>query len=76
MDVEGRIELFCGTQDVDIYCSENQSDHEDEYIVERIVTKKFNCRTNQYEFLVKWKDYSDKFNTWELSSNIPDDKNC
>ena len=67
MNVEGRIELFCGTQDVDIYCSENQSDHEDEYMVERIVTKKFNCRTNQYEFLVKWKNYSDKFNTWELS---------
>ena len=32
-------------------------------IFERIVTKKFNNRTNQYEFLVKWKDYSD---TWEL----------
>ena len=67
------IERFCGTQGIDNYCNENE--HEaDEYIVERIVMKKFNNRTNQYEFLVKWKDYSDKFNTWELSSNIPDDK--
>ena len=35
-----RYTVFGGTQDVDIYCNENQSDHEDEYIVERkIVTK-------------------------------------
>ena len=27
-----------------------------------------------YEFLVKWKDYSSNFNTWELASNIPDSK--
>ena len=72
--IEGRIEQFCGTQDIDNNCNENEGDQEDEYIVERIVTKKFNNHTNQYEFLVKWKDYSDKFNTWELSSNIPDNK--
>ena len=69
MDIEGRIRLFCGIQDISNYSIENDSD-QDEYIVERIITKKFNNRTNQYEFLVKWKDYSDKFNTWELSSNI------
>ena len=39
VDIEGRIEQFCGTQDIDNYCDENESDQEDEYIVERIVTK-------------------------------------
>ena len=67
--IEGRIRLFCGIQDINSYSIENESD-QDEYIVERIITKKFNNRTNQNEFLVKWKDCSDKFNTWELSSNI------
>ena len=71
--IEGRIRLFCDIQDINNYSIENESD-QDEYVVERIITKKFNNCTNQYEFLVKWKDYSDKFNTWELSSNIPDDK--
>ena len=61
-DIEGRIRLFFGIQDINNYSIENESD-QDEYIVERIITKKFNNRTNQYEFLVKWKDYSDKFNT-------------
>lgn len=77
VDIKGRIKKFCGIKDINNYSivndHESQSD-QDESIVERIITKKFNNRTNQYEFLVKWKDYSDKFNTWELSSNIPDDK--
>jgi len=45
---------------------------EDEYIVENIVKKQFNTRLGQYEFLVKWKGYSAKHNTWELITNIPD----
>ena len=45
---------------------------EEEYIVENIVKKNFNARLGQYEFLVKWKGYSTKHNTWELISNIPD----
>ena len=46
IDIEGRIKQFCGTQDIDNYCNENKSD-EDEYIVERVITKKFNNHTNQ-----------------------------
>ena len=72
IDIEGRLKQFSGTQEIDRYI-ETEHD-EDKYIVEKIVTKRFNNRTNQYEFLVKWKDYSDRFNTWELSNNIPDDK--
>ena len=38
------------------------------------VKKQFNTSTSlgQYEFLVKWKGYSAKHNTWELITNIPD----
>ena len=42
------------------------------YIVEIIVKKQFNVRLGQYKFLVKWKGYSAKQNTWELITNIPD----
>ena len=56
VDIEGRIRLFCGIQDINNYSIENESD-QDEYIVERIIMKKCNNRTNQYEFLAKWKDY-------------------
>ena len=45
---------------------------EEEYIVESIVKKQFSARLGQYEFLVKWKGYSAKHNTWELITNIPD----
>ena len=47
--------------------------NDDRYIVERIFKKQFNSRLGQYEFLVKWKDYSERHNTWELIMNIPED---
>lgn len=51
-------------------------DEEDEEEIEEIVKKQFNSRLNQYEYLVKWKGYSSKHNTWELITNIPDDLFC
>ena len=48
-------------------------DEEDEEEIEEFVKKQFNGRLNQYEYLVKWKGYSSKHNTWELITNIPDD---
>ena len=57
---------------------DNDADDDDEesddepYIVEKVVSKRF--RANQYEFLVKWKGYTDNENTWELPDNIPDEK--
>ena len=46
----------------------------DPYIVERIVDKRFNAHKSQYEYLVKWLGYDTRENTWELPSNIPDNK--
>ena len=45
---------------------------EEPFNVESIVKKQFNSKVGQYEFLVKWKGYSTKHNTWELINNIPD----
>ena len=52
----------------------NTNDYEDEepFNVESIVKKQFNAKMGQFEFLVKWKGYSAKHNTWELISNIPE----
>ena len=46
----------------------------DPYIVERIVDKRFNAHKSQYEYLVKWLGYDTKENTWELTTNIPNNK--
>ena len=46
---------------------------EEEFVVESIVKKQLNSRLGQYEYLVKWKGYSAKHNTWELLTNMPDD---
>ena len=45
----------------------------DPYVVEKIIKKRFNARKSQYEYFVKWRGYSAKENTWDLTSNIPDD---
>ena len=50
----------------------NPPPEDEEYVVENIVKKQFNTRLGQYEFLVKWRGYSAKHNTWELITNIPD----
>ena len=42
--------------------------HEEEYEVERIYEK---WRTNgKIEYLVKWKNYGEEDNTWELAKNL------
>ena len=47
-------------------------DEEEPFNVESIVRKQFNAKMGRFEFLVKWKGYSAKHNTWELISNIPE----
>ena len=48
-------------------------DQSDPFIVEQIITKRFNSHKVQYEYLVKWLGYSSTENTWELPTNIPPD---
>ena len=57
----------CDEDNVDV-----GNEEEEPFNVESIVRKQFNSKLGQYEFLVKWKGYSTKHNTWELISNIPD----
>ena len=52
--------------------SSNSESEDDPYIVEAIMKKQFNKKSNQFEYFVKWKGYSSSFNTWEIISNIPE----
>lgn len=36
-----------------------------EYIVERIVGKKYDPITNEVQYCIKWEGYDDRDNTWE-----------
>eukprot|EP01135_Chromosphaera_perkinsii_P000769 Nk52_evm57s151 gene=Nk52_evmTU57s151 len=45
-------------------------DEEDEveeglYVVEKILDKRWNERSQSYEYLLKWKNWEDKYNSWE-----------
>ena len=72
IDIDARLTTI-NESNVALNMNEDHLSDEDEYIVEKVIKKKFNSRLGQYEFLVKWKDYSAKYNTWELASNIPDE---
>lgn len=46
-----------------------------EFIVEKILAKRFNPRKKQYEFLLKWEGYPHEQNTWEPIENLSTCKN-
>ena len=50
------------------FLDEQEESKTDLYIVERILSKKLVKKQPYY--LVKWKDYSHKFNTWEPLENL------
>ena len=66
VNIDSRIEQFTPDETFESPCKS------DEFIVEQILKKQFNSKLGQYEFLVKWRGYSEKHNTWELIANIPD----
>lgn len=68
IDIQGRL-----PEDADPSTSNASimAESEDPYIVENIVSKRFNSIKGQYEYLVKWQGYTSQENTWELLSNIP-----
>ncbi|XP_073955786.1 chromodomain-containing protein chromator isoform X2 [Choristoneura fumiferana] len=41
-----------------------------EYVVEKILAKRFNPRRKQYEYLLKWEGYPHEQNTWEPIENM------
>ncbi|XP_041978939.1 uncharacterized protein LOC121732964 [Aricia agestis] len=41
-----------------------------EYVVEKILAKRFNPRRKQYEYLLKWEGYPHDQNTWEPVDNM------
>uniref|UniRef100_A0A0K8SL74 Chromo domain-containing protein n=1 Tax=Lygus hesperus TaxID=30085 RepID=A0A0K8SL74_LYGHE len=43
---------------------------EEEFVVERIVSRRFNPRRKQYEYLLKWEGYPPEQNTWEPAENL------
>lgn len=50
------------------------AESEDEYVVERIVSRRYNIRKKAYEYLLKWEGYPDDQNTWEPAENLADCK--
>jgi chromobox protein 1 len=49
--------------------NKNSIKSEEEYIVERIISKRVS-KSGKVEYLLKWKDYSDDENTWEPRENL------
>ncbi|XP_014294542.1 uncharacterized protein Chro isoform X3 [Halyomorpha halys] len=43
---------------------------EEEFVVEKIVSRRFNPRRKQYEYLLKWEGYPSEQNTWEPAENL------
>ncbi|XP_073970208.1 chromodomain-containing protein chromator isoform X3 [Rhodnius prolixus] len=43
---------------------------EEEFVVEKIVSRRFNPRKKQYEYLLKWEGYPSEQNTWEPAENL------
>ncbi|MFH4976777.1 hypothetical protein AB6A40_003486 [Gnathostoma spinigerum] len=41
----------------------------EEYVVEKVLGKRFNSKTGKTEYLIKWRDYDDEDNTWEPEEN-------
>ena len=48
------------------------NDADEHYVVERIMDHQYDAKTKDYRYLVKWKGYGAKDNTWERAANFDD----
>ncbi|XP_019763938.2 uncharacterized protein LOC109540159 isoform X1 [Dendroctonus ponderosae] len=46
------------------------STQKDEFVVEKIIAKRFNPRKKTWEYNIKWENFSHESNTWEPVSNL------
>lgn len=49
---------------------DGEDSSEDEYVVEKILAKRFNPKRKYYEYLLKWEGYPQDQNTWEPVENM------
>ena len=62
-------------EEEDLYSddSSNNSSTKVYYVIENILDSRTNTKTQSLEYLIKWKNYSDKDNTWEPRNKLVDD---
>ena len=51
------------------------SQEEDEFFVERILDRRRNDETGEYEYFIQWKKYSEAERTWEPRKYILNNRN-
>lgn len=49
---------------------EEQEENADEFEVEKIIERRWNSRMQVFEYYLKWKDWSDEWNTWEPEESL------
>lgn len=50
--------------------AETQKEEEEEFVVEKIVSRRYNSKLKRYEYLLKWEGYPSEQNTWEPMENL------
>uniref|UniRef100_A0A1B6CNB6 Chromo domain-containing protein n=1 Tax=Clastoptera arizonana TaxID=38151 RepID=A0A1B6CNB6_9HEMI len=50
--------------------SNDDSQDEEEFVVEKIVSRRYNSKKKQFEYLLKWEGYPSEQNTWEPAENM------
>lgn len=58
------------SSDVNAELSAAIEDNAEEFVVEEIVGKRYNNKTKQFEYLLKWEGYPSEQNTWEPYANL------